>query len=124
MRETRRRTIRGGLATFAAPSQRTAATGALPWAVNLAEQNVFVVLALVACGVTQTRIVQNTIAPDGWYTLLAGRVIAKSGLPHHDTLAVLTHGRVWVDQQWLGQLSGYGLWRAGGWPLALPPSRA
>ena len=31
-----------------------------------------------------------------------------SGLPHHDTLTVWSHGQPWVDQQWLGQLLFYG----------------
>jgi hypothetical protein len=34
-------------------------------------------------------------------------------------LTVLTRGREWVDEQWLAHLLLYGLWSAGGWPLAL-----
>jgi len=100
-------------------SERSLATGMLTRFSALIEQNVFVVLALCACGVLQTPLARATIKPDGWYTLLAGRLIVHSGLPHHDTFTILAHGRSWVDQQWLGQLGGYGLWRAGGWPLAL-----
>jgi hypothetical protein len=51
---------------------------------------------------------------DSWLALLAGREIYHSGIPHHDTLTVLTHGRTWVDQQWLAQLVMYGLFRVGG----------
>src|SRR5580765_8337803 len=93
--------------------------GVLTRAVTVVEQNVFIVLALATCGMLQTVIVRNSIGSDGWYTLLAGRLIARSGLPDHDTLTAIGHGRAWVDQQWLGQLAGYGLWRAGEWPLAL-----
>ena len=63
--------------------------------------------------------VRRGIVQDGWYTLLAGRLVDRSGLPHHNTLTVLAHGHTWVDQQWLGQLLFYGLWTAGGWGLSL-----
>src|SRR3954454_24958196 len=68
-------------------------------AVDLVEQNVFVILALVACGMLQTLVVRAAIKPDGWYTLLAGRLIAHSGLPHHDPFTAMADGRLWVDQQ-------------------------
>jgi hypothetical protein len=45
---------------------------------------------------------------DSWLTLVAGREVAHDGFPRTDTLAVLTRGRDWVDQQWLGQLIYYG----------------
>jgi hypothetical protein len=59
------------------------------------------------------------LAADGWLALLAGREIAHHGLPTHDTLTIWTHGRDWIDQQWLSQLAIYGLWRLGGLKLAL-----
>ena len=60
---------------------------------------------------------RGTVASDSWYSLLGGRIVARSGLPHHDTLTVLTLGRNWVDQQWLAQLGLYALWSVGGWRL-------
>jgi hypothetical protein len=83
------------------------------------EQNAFTVLILGLGVAGLTWRIRASIAPDTWYTLVAGRTIATSGLPRHDSLAVLTAGRQWVDQQWLAHLALYGLWRAGGWPLAL-----
>ncbi len=56
---------------------------------------------------------------DGWMTLVSGRWIVQHGLPTHDALTVWTHGRRWIDQQWLAQLAFYGLWRLGGIKLAL-----
>src|SRR3954453_6559124 len=50
---------------------------------------------------------------DAWLALLGGRVIMRTGLPHHETLTVLSQGREWIDQQWLGPL---------GFP-GLPPTR-
>jgi hypothetical protein len=54
---------------------------------------------------------------DGWLALVDGRYVAQHGIPHHDTLAVLTHGNTWIDQQWLAQLGIYGLDRLGGLAL-------
>jgi hypothetical protein len=62
---------------------------------------------------------RRAVVQDAWYTLLGGRLVARSGIPHHNTLTVLAHGHTWVDQQWLGQLFFYGLWAAGGWGLSL-----
>jgi hypothetical protein len=87
---------------------------------GVAEANVFVILALVIPGVLMALRLRREIVQDAWYTLLGGRIVARSGLPHHNTLTVLAHGHAWVDQQWLGQLFFYGLWAAGGWGLSLP----
>jgi hypothetical protein len=51
--------------------------------------------------------------------LLSGRVVAQRGLPSHDTLTIWTHGRDWVDQQWLAQLMLYELERLGGLQLVM-----
>jgi hypothetical protein len=56
---------------------------------------------------------------DSWLSFLAGHEIVTHGLPHTDGLAVLSHGRPWVDQQWLGQLTLYALDRGGGLKLVL-----
>jgi hypothetical protein len=59
------------------------------------------------------------LAADSWLTLLGGREILAHGLPHHDSLAILSHGRSWIDQQWLAQLFFYGLYKVGGFGLVL-----
>lgn len=86
---------------------------------DVLDANVFVLVILGICVTVQTQLLRGDVAGDSWYTLLGGRIIARFGLPHHDVWTVLTLGRVWVDQQWLAQLGFYGLWRAGGWSLAL-----
>ena len=48
---------------------------------------------------------------DSWLALVAGREVAEHGLPAHDRLTVVTLGRRWIDQQWLGQLGLYELHR-------------
>ena len=57
------------------------------------------------------------LAADSWLTLLGGREIVAHGLPHRDALAVVSHGRSWLDQQWLAHLFFYGLFRIGGFGL-------
>ena len=54
------------------------------------------------------------VAADTWLNLLGGQLIFSRGLPHHDTFAVLSSGRDWVDQQWLANVFFYGLYKLGG----------
>jgi hypothetical protein len=56
-------------------------------------------------------------AADSWLTLLGGRELIAHGLPHHDSLAIFSHGHAWIDQQWLAQLFYYGLYKVGGLTL-------
>jgi hypothetical protein len=51
---------------------------------------------------------------DSWLELVTGRLLWAAGIPHHETLTSIGYGRPWIDQQWLAQLSGYGLYRVGG----------
>ena len=51
---------------------------------------------------------------DSWLALVAGRDVWHNGLPHHETLTVIAHRAVWIDQQWLSQLASYGLYLLGG----------
>lgn len=51
---------------------------------------------------------------DSWLALVAGRLISQHGIPHHETLTVMSHGLAWIDQQWLAQLASYALERFGG----------
>jgi len=61
----------------------------------------------------------HLLSSDGWLALVGGRYIREHGLPHHDSLAALTAGRPWVDQQWLGQLGAYEVNAVGGVRLLL-----
>ncbi len=51
---------------------------------------------------------------DTWLALLAGRDIAEHGIPHRESLTLLTQGHRWIDQQWLAQLAMYEVDRVGG----------
>jgi hypothetical protein len=72
------------------------------------------VVALLAIVLVRVEIIGDT-----WMMLVGGREVAQHGLPHRDTLFLWTHGRPWVDQQWLAQLTYYGLHVAGGVRLVL-----
>ena len=54
---------------------------------------------------------------DTYTALSAGRLIARSGLPSHDSLTVAANGGRWIDEQWLAHLIYYGAWRVGGYAL-------
>ncbi len=64
-------------------------------------------------------LVPEQLSSDGWLSLVGGRLVAHHGVPRHDTLAALTSGREWIDQQWLGQLASYGVESVGGVRLVL-----
>jgi len=83
------------------------------------EEDGLVVIVLAAFAIVLLITLRRGLATDGWLALLAGRSIVQHGLPSYDNLTVMAHGRRWIDQQWLGQLGLYGLWRAGGVKLAL-----
>jgi hypothetical protein len=58
--------------------------------------------------------IPQELVQDSWLTLLSGREVIHHGLPSVDTLAVWTHGKAWIDQQWLSQVFFYGIWATGG----------
>jgi hypothetical protein len=97
--------------------RRVAATleAALSWAMRHAV--LFPMVALFVIGVVGN--LPTQLFQDMWLAILGGREVFEHGLPTHDTLAIWTHGREWVDQQWLAQLVFYGLYAVGGAKLAL-----
>jgi hypothetical protein len=90
--------------------------GARP-AVAWLERHALFVAGLATVAAVLLATIPTHLGQDGWLALVAGRQVAQFGIPHHDTLAVLTHGAVWTDQQWLSQLAMYGLDRVGGLAL-------
>jgi hypothetical protein len=75
----------------------------------------FAALLMIASVILTTS--PSHLNQDAWLALADGRYVAEHGIPHHDTLAVLTRGARWIDQQWLGQLTIYGVYRLGGLAL-------
>lgn len=78
-------------------------------ALFIAAVAVLVLLSLVS--------VPAHLEQDGWLALVAGRIIASHGVPHHDYLTVMAYGVRWTDQQWLAQLAIYELYQIGGLAL-------
>lgn len=85
----------------------------------LLEENGTLIFLVAAFALTLVVHLRTSLAADGWMALLSGRIVAQHGLPSHDTLTIWAHGRTWVDQQWLAQLTLYGLQRLGGLRLVL-----
>lgn len=98
---------------------RPARTGIAARVAVVLEEEGLLVIALAAFAIALLVTLRRGLGGDGYLALLAGRSIVQHGLPSHDTLTVMAHGRRWTDQQWLAQLGLYGLWRAGGVKLAL-----
>jgi hypothetical protein len=61
---------------------------------------------------------------DTFYALYAGRFLAGHGIPRRNVFTVIAHGAPWIDQQWLAQLTYYGLWRLGGYAAVVMLSLA
>src|SRR2546428_6272668 len=104
-----------GLRRGGASAVRSALSRRLGWALD--EAVLFPIVALFFVGLLGN--IPGELLSDSWLVVLGGREIVQHGLPHHDTLAIWTQGREWVDQQWLGQLAFYGLYALGGIKLAL-----
>src|SRR4051812_27481433 len=90
-----------------------AAARGRPWFEALIEDNLLVVVSLVLA-IFLLAISRPLLGVDSWLALVSGREIAEQGLPHHEVLTTIPAGRTWTDQQWLAQLTFYGLFRAGG----------
>src|SRR2546429_5941968 len=100
----------GAVGPVAAPPRRLQGRLVLPsrafgWALN--EAVLFPIVALFVIGLLGN--IPGELLSDSWLVVLGGREIVQHGLPHHDTLAIWTQGREWVDQQWLRQLAFYRL---------------
>ena len=95
----------GELPQRAASGRRGSIGRVRAWAAK--ETLLFPVVALFFIGVAGN--LPSELFQDGWLVILGGREIVHHGLPSHDNLTIWTHGREWVDQQWLAQLLFYGL---------------
>lgn len=83
------------------------------------EENGLMVVVMAAFAIVLLVTLRRGLGGDGWLALVSGRWIVQHGLPSHDALTTMTRGKRWTDQQWLGQLTLYGLWRLGGIKLAM-----
>jgi hypothetical protein len=87
----------------------------LPWL----ERNALPIAVASLYAVVVLLLIPAELVQDSWAALVAGREVAHHGLPHREALTVMAHGVRWIDQQWLGQLVLYDLFRAGGLRLVM-----
>ncbi len=81
------------------------------------ERNALYIAAFAAVVVMSAAGIPAHLSQDGWLAMVAGRIIAEHGIPHHDFLTVMAYGVPWHDQQWLAQLIIYELYQLGGMAL-------
>jgi hypothetical protein len=81
------------------------------------ERDALFIVGVAAVIVLSVAGIPAHLGQDGWLALVAGRIIAAHGIPHHDYLTVMAHGVRWIDQQWLAQLVIYELQHVGGLAL-------
>jgi hypothetical protein len=74
---------------------------------RLADESLLVIVVAMFVAMIGTLAVPYMLQPDSWLTFLGGRLIAAHGIPRTDSLAVLSGGRRWIDEQWLSQLATY-----------------
>jgi hypothetical protein len=86
---------------------------------RLIERERLVIAVPAVFGALLLCLLPNLLSQDGWLTLVAGRSIARHGLPNTDMLTVYTLGQRWIDQQWLGQFVFFRLEELGGMRLLL-----
>jgi hypothetical protein len=79
-----------------------------------AGSDALLLVAVAALGIALLILLPQAFNDDSWLALVTGRDIWNSGVPHQETLTVISHGSRWVDQQWLAQLVSYALYAAGG----------
>src|SRR3954452_16661776 len=112
----------GGYAHVPAPASAEAAPPASARSTRVIDwlaREPFLLILVAADAVILCFRLQDYVQTDTWLSLVGGRLVAKDGLPHHETLTVWAQGLTWIDQQWLGQLVLYWLHAAGGLRLLL-----
>jgi hypothetical protein len=77
----------------------------------LDEHGLTIAVGALAVGLLFVLTAGAGMVSDSWLALVGGREIAEHGLPLRDHLATVTAGRRWANQQWLGQLGLYELYR-------------
>jgi hypothetical protein len=96
---------------------RGRASRALPAVFSHRGVDVLLAVALTGFAVALLGFLPRSFSVDSWLALVAGREVWQSGVPHHEVLTALSHGTVWIDQQWLSQLGIYALYLVGGLAL-------
>jgi hypothetical protein len=103
------------MSTIALPRRRAGAGSRIVAAIRVVlEVDAPAVVIVGAWAALLALAMPKLLVQDSWLSLVDGRLIARHGLPHADTLTLWTLGRPWTDQQWGAHLLLYGLTQAGG----------
>lgn len=71
-------------------------------------------LLLLMLALLMTAFRLDTVQPDTWWALRAGKDMWHTGkVPHTDTYSFTAYGRPWPDHEWLWQVIAYGLYHVG-----------
>jgi hypothetical protein len=98
-------------ATSRRPRERARSLSA---ALTRSGTDVLLVVVIAALGVILLAGLIGDFNVDSWLELVTGRAVWQNGIPHHETLTVISLGHTWTDQQWLSQLASYALFLVGG----------
>src|SRR5207248_8407875 len=71
--------------------------------------DVLLAVATMALAAGLLAYIAGAFSVDTWLALVGGREVWQSGIPQHETLTALAHGKDWVDQQWLSELASFAL---------------
>jgi hypothetical protein len=85
----------------------------------LLEREAFSIMVIAAWTALLLVSMPLIVGQDTFLAFVDGRVIARHGLPHVDTLTYWTLGRPWIDQQWGAHLTLYELAQHGGLRIAV-----
>ena len=89
------------------PGVRVGIRPDLHWLRSLLELDGLVVTVIALDAAVLALFAPTMLVQDSWLSFVDGRLIARSWLPHTDTLTHWTLGRSWVDQQWGAHLVLY-----------------
>lgn len=98
-------------------ARRSTASRALADAFSEHGSDVLLVVAMVVIATVLIAFLPSAFSVDSWLALVTGRQVWQHGVPFHETLTAIAHGKAWIDQQWLSQLASYGLFVLGGLTL-------
>jgi hypothetical protein len=88
---------------------------------RLADEGLLVTVVAFFCAMVAS-VTPYFLQPDSWLTFIGGREITAHGIPHTDSLALVSQGNAWIDQQWLAQLLTYKFFVAFGMGVTLAVS--
>jgi hypothetical protein len=98
----------------ASPRARGASRHAVATLLTDHGSDILLGVVVAVFGIALLAEVPKDYSVDSWLALVDGRAVWQFGIPHHDLMNAINHGRAWTDEQWLSQLATYAIYRTGG----------